>query len=157
MRTIKDFGFQHTAARRRLGLKSFSGSFPNPVSTHSRPKAAGPKIISADCFLFCFNTQPPEGGWPGICVIKIISIPVSTHSRPKAAGKVSVYSALQVSCFNTQPPEGGWQRWLYPRILLCTVSTHSRPKAAGMMSSDGITTNKVSTHSRPKAAGFDSF
>ena len=32
------------------------------VSTHSRPKAAGP-LYTKKQQLICFNTQPPEGGW----------------------------------------------------------------------------------------------
>ena len=32
------------------------------VSTHSRPKAAALNTISSVLALFCFNTQPPEGG-----------------------------------------------------------------------------------------------
>ena len=55
--------FQHTAARRRLGILAFNVGKPSGVSTHSRPKAAGSKnweITSANG--------------------------VSTHSRPKAAG-----------------------------------------------------------------------
>ena len=54
--------FQHTAARRRLG----------PVATRRSSKS-------------CFNTQPPEGGWP----------------------TVKIGDRLP-HCFNTQPPEGGW-------------------------------------------------
>ena len=34
------------------------------VSTHSRPKAAGISLFSPIRFTRCFNTQPPEGGWP---------------------------------------------------------------------------------------------
>ena len=33
------------------------------VSTHSRPKAAGPFYFSARVADGGFNTQPPEGGW----------------------------------------------------------------------------------------------
>ena len=33
------------------------------VSTHSRPKAAGQRAIKFFISRFCFNTQPPEGGW----------------------------------------------------------------------------------------------
>ena len=55
--------FQHTAARRRLARIDFVTVNFAFVSTHSRPKAAG----SPDCIkmqrIFCFNTQPPEGGW----------------------------------------------------------------------------------------------
>ena len=36
--------FQHTAARRRLAFSSFSLYLPKTVSTHSRPKAAGPPV-----------------------------------------------------------------------------------------------------------------
>ena len=54
--------FQHTAARRRL----------DPLDSNSR-------------ILFCFNTQPPEGGWLAE-VVRLERQAVSTHSRPKAAG-----------------------------------------------------------------------
>ena len=33
------------------------------VSTHSRPKAAGSVENFMPSAFFCFNTQPPEGGW----------------------------------------------------------------------------------------------
>ena len=33
------------------------------VSTHSRPKAAGPIFPITSKLWLCFNTQPPEGGW----------------------------------------------------------------------------------------------
>ena len=57
------FKFQHTAARRRLAAFIDTLSFTFKVSTHSRPKAAGPPELP----------PPPP-------------VPVSTHSRPKAAG-----------------------------------------------------------------------
>ena len=34
------------------------------VSTHSRLKAAGRRMTGIGRLLPCFNTQPPEGGWP---------------------------------------------------------------------------------------------
>ena len=55
--------FQLTAARRRLDQDRETHVFPNPVSTHSRPKAAG-----------------------RVWAILPLSPRVSTHSRPKAAG-----------------------------------------------------------------------
>ena len=102
------------------------------VSTHSRPKAAGPVIgVGGDLQGIGFNTQPPEGGWSRN-VAKAELIQVSTHSRPKAAGPASncAFQARHVSThsrpkaagnpqtharfrrfrFNTQPPEGGWRR-----------------------------------------------
>ena len=124
----------------------------------------------------CFNTQPPEGGWP------------HTRNPPPP-----------LRCFNTQPPEGGWlsqkrkdilddlfQHTAARRRLAVTptsavpsekfqhtaarrrlvdekqipaefmrVSTHSRPKAAGKLTQQATADLLVSTHSRPKAAGSD--
>ncbi len=99
----------------------------DPVSTHSRPKAAGHRwrccrVLCAfqhtaarrrlrrGCRgrggIDCFNTQPPEGG----CVCQC----------PIANGNAG---------FNTQPPEGGCFVRFAP-LLMSGVSTHSRPKAA---------------------------
>ena len=55
--------FQHTAARRRLGRRSRLGNNLETVSTHSRPKAAGPTNRKPSQTTDSFNTQPPEGGW----------------------------------------------------------------------------------------------
>ena len=76
--------FQHTAARRRLGI--FINIKTKPFSFNTQPPEGGWKTYSADfANSQSFNTQPPEGGW------------VSGLS-----GTVSQAS------FNTQPPEGGW-------------------------------------------------
>ena len=99
--------FQHTAARRRLAESQsqasnydcFNTQPPEGgwvhiggqnntllvVSTHSRPKAAGPAA--------CCPTRHRS---------------VSTHSRPKAAGPAGNCGAAHCCRFNTQPPEGGW-------------------------------------------------
>ena len=122
--------FQHTAARRRLGNYKIAKQLGGLVSTHSRPKAAGPSALLVGHICNGFNTQPPEGGW----------------------GRW-VKDGLMGFCFNTQPPEGGWifrrqqdchclwfqhtaaRRRLeaYQKLIddLQNVSTHSRPKAAG--------------------------
>ena len=55
--------FQHTAARRRLAILLLSANSFAGVSTHSRPKAAGQEKGGRIFRLYCFNTQPPEGGW----------------------------------------------------------------------------------------------
>ena len=96
------------------------------VSTHSRPKAAAKHLAYTSAHT-CFNTQPPEGGWPPKAEL-ILRIKVSTHSRPKAAADSAKNSStlpvfqhtaarrrLAASrkvlylngSFNTQPPEGG--------------------------------------------------
>ena len=100
--------FQHTAARRRLDAPYAPLWQAKRVSTHSRPKAAGPFLRLKNVKDDCFNTQPPEGGWYSLMLDKALA-EVSTHSRPKAAGLCPVY-------------------------IVCNgrvVSTHSRPKAAG--------------------------
>ena len=55
--------FQHTAARRRLGETPAVVKGFKPVSTHSRPKAAGLGLNYFETDKERFNTQPPEGGW----------------------------------------------------------------------------------------------
>ena len=55
--------FQHTAARRRLGVFPRLAAAVLMVSTHSRPKAAGGPVLSFGRIVESFNTQPPEGGW----------------------------------------------------------------------------------------------
>ena len=145
--------FQHTAARRRL-VASMETTFKVlPVSTHSRPKAAGMgnggdldslmfqhtaarrRLDETDrnrCRLCSFNTQPPEGGW--------------SHLRRKQ----TVYSS-----FNTQPPEGGW---LKRASSPTSHSTFQHTAARRRLEKDckypliGFRV-QVSTHSRPKAAG----
>ena len=122
--------FQHTAARRRLDTVNKALQQKLAVSTHSRPKAAGPSANCRTAEHSGFNTQPPEGGW------------LNPYLSPK-----------HTSCFNTQPPEGGWNDDTTSGDVN-VVSTHSRPKAAGR-SVDGVLRQaSVSTHSRPKAAGL---
>ena len=123
------WSFQHTAARRRLALIS-----DNPSSLcqfqHTAARRRLVKNLHLLIFAFCFNTQPPEGGWVILTadidltiqfqhtaarrrLASLLSSPldtvhVSTHSRPKAAGCNAIGWARWWECFNTQPPEGGW-------------------------------------------------
>ena len=122
--------FQHTAARRRLGMLFAGTPTLQAVSTHSRPKAAGPSATQQDRLMA-----------------------VSTHSRPKAAGWTRPTNRDGLCCFNTQPPEGGWAV-LFFGACKRAVSTHSRPKAAGVYIPRFCEQTGVSTHSRPKAAGW---
>ena len=99
--------FQHTAARRRLEPILYQLSWPNQFQ-----HTAARRRLVLDRFRFPFRPL------------------VSTHSRPKAAG------VFITAICNKQ-----------------TVSTHSRPKAAGQARLLRWVSGKVSTHSRPKAAG----
>ena len=120
--------FQHTAARRRLvkrnqtvfSHKRFNTQPPeggwtirphktkrSVVSTHSRPKAAGPideKVMTP--------------------------IDVSTHSRPKAAGLHRLHYPSQ-KMFQHTAARRRLDVRCHPFQGRDTVSTHSRPKAAG--------------------------
>ena len=102
--------FQHTAARRRLvplytvfarlrrgfntqppegGWMSicFYTITPQPVSTHSRPKAAGFLMQSLLTAHMLFQ-----------------------HTAARRRLATSPYYPHLIQCFNTQPPEGGWRR-----------------------------------------------
>ena len=78
------------------------------VSTHSRPKAAGPRLVRGVCFVLFQHTAArrrlavANGFWKK-------RAKVSTHSRPKAAGSSTKTTPTPIKSFNTQPPEGGWQ------------------------------------------------
>ena len=167
--------FQHTAARRRLGWKMPKLTWQGKVSTHSRPKAAGPPKISAGYVARWFqhtaarrrlgagfavqqfrcavstHSRPKAAG--GVKDKSVVAGKVSTHSRPKAAGKSSKSDVRRLCCFNTQPPEGGWQVWPW-KSLPWTEFQHTaarRRLAESSVSIEAI--HAVSTHSRPKAAG----
>ena len=122
--------FQHTAARRRLANKFITRYNTIIVSTHSRPKAAGSSIAFCSSCIYCFNTQPPEGGWR-LRLLKNNLIWMFQHTA--ARRRLGL-----VGCS------------VRGRDV---VSTHSRPKAAGGYKLLTGLGQKVSTHSRPKAAG----
>ena len=78
------------------------------VSTHSRPKAAGPALWRMRRCARCFNTQPPEGGWPNSGRWLRNSLMFQhTAARRRLVNRASW--PVNVTCFNTQPPEGGWR------------------------------------------------
>ena len=121
--------FQHTAARRRLGRSKSSNKPIRPVSTHSRPKAAGGDAERPKFVLHVSTHSRPKAAGFGNFLVNLICV-VSTHSRPKAAGPPAPHPPPAQTRFNTQPPEGGWATRSAMSAGL-PVSTHSRPKAAG--------------------------
>ena len=104
---------------------------PYFVSTHSRPKAAGPMMLFMFMLVlefqhtaarrrlgrfgrwrwwprFGFNTQPPEGGW-GLILLGFRITTVFQHTAARRRlGNHAVRYSQRFFCFNTQPPEGGW-------------------------------------------------
>ena len=127
---IKKPVFQHTAARRRLGILPQPTSSLKPVSTHSRPKAAGCTYNYEKVPQKGFNTQPPEGGW---------RMPASSLWRAR--------------CFNTQPPEGGWVLMHWDSLSLSLFQHTAARRRLGNTRRISWIAKIVSTHSRPKAAG----
>ena len=100
--------FQHTAARRRLAFQTCFIPFFVSVSTHSRPKAAGPTDTFVVKLPKGFNTQPPEGGW---CFILLVALCLIVFQHTAARRRL--------------------EKLKTKRLTICKVSTHSRPKAAG--------------------------
>ena len=143
------------------------------VSTHSRPKAAGPSRSPAMVgWLFqltaarrrlarafrkapigmCFNSQPPEGGWMSGTNSAWLSC--GFNSQPPEGGwQLDVFIPNHHGSFNSQPPEGGWLfyhgHFNPPGKFQLTAA---RRRLVGCV--NGCThPDSVSTHSRPKAAG----
>ena len=156
--------FQHTAARRRLGLAWQGVALKGIVSTHSRPKAAGCTNWRSWATISCFNTQPPEGGWAcplltifrsgmvsthsrpkaaGFCRFLFggCTTAVSTHSRPKAAGCTNWRSWATISCFNTQPPEGGWD--VLQHCVGGCVSFNTQPPEGGWFDDVAVAAGEI--------------
>ena len=78
------------------------------VSTHSRPKAAGLKLRPMISRKTCFNTQPPEGGWAKEYA-KIFGMTLFQHTAARRRlGRLKNRFYKFLISFNTQPPEGGW-------------------------------------------------
>ena len=151
--SLSKMRFQHTAARRRLVFTaSIRLAFSWFQHTAARRRLAE-HLGMRQNGQACFNTQPPEGGWPNILACDKMGKPVSTHSRPKAAGYGSTKRTPLGGCFNTQPPEGGWFTSLSDAMCICLFQhTAARRRLAGIHGRiRGI--HGVSTHSRPKAAG----
>ena len=145
------------------------------VSTHSRPKAAGPGSQPSFRPSNCFNTQPPEGGWQSRRHSRCRNRGFNTqppeggwgcnscqtfysngfNTQPPEGGWWFVYlRGRRFAGFNTQPPEGGWPQRKnhsqHRRKFQHTAARRRLVRAVNRLSDQVI----VSTHSRPKAAGF---
>ena len=107
MHALVQFQFQHTAARRRLLLKTFRNVICDKSFNTQPPEGGCPTKLPRHYYAKRFNTQPPEGGCLPYPVMVLVEVGVSTHSRPKAAASSCVSSASRRASFNTQPPEGG--------------------------------------------------
>ena len=65
--------------------------------------------LAAAAAPFCFNTQPPEGGWVRRSA-KLFGW-LCFNTQPPEGGWLHTFrSTAKAVCFNTQPPEGGWEK-----------------------------------------------
>ena len=169
-----DYRFQHTAARRRLGLLCQFRACKQLVSTHSRPKAAGQTANSFGQIKAVSTHSRPKAAGHDKEDARQNTRKVSTHSRPKAAGRLpsrrrppmpfqhtaarrrlvdAAANAVQSAAVSTHSRPKAAGCLFFVVCLHATVSTHSRPKAAGALRTTWRAKFTVSTHSRPKAAG----
>ena len=98
--------------------------------------------------VFCFNTQPPEGGCAGVNVIDYRGIVFQhTAAQRRLPSKVAVKIPSLVS-FNTQPRRGGCHD-IAGKEDFPYVSTHSRAEAAaGCLWMDFTQFNRFNTQPR---------
>ena len=100
------------------------------VSTRSRPKAAGRKMLWSVCRRVGFNTQPPEGGWLANRFYSNLN-QMFQHAAARRR-LVKGYRWLpKAFCFNTQPPEGGWR--MDDGCMECRQSFNTQPPEGGWM------------------------
>ena len=104
--------------------------FPEKVSTHSRPKAAGRESGTSVKGRSSFNTQPPEGGWLMVLTVNCIYAWFQHTAARRRLENVLISAGT----------DSGFQHTAARRRL-------------GLISGQNCTFNPVSTHSRPKAAG----
>ena len=106
--------FQHTAARRRLGLDYHPMMLSQTWFQHTAARRRlGSLMLRIRLYICRFNTQPPEGGW-----FRLNSEPYLLYSfntqPPEGGWRQMPTGAPPICCFNTQPPEGGWLRPVSP-------------------------------------------
>ena len=101
------FLFQHTAARRRLGMAD-NDNWHSDWGFNTQPPEGGWAQPPSDASgIPCFNTQPPEGGWDWHIPCRSRRDGFNTQP-PEGGWRIRWFLSCNFCCFNTQPPEGGW-------------------------------------------------
>ena len=173
-RSLKPYKFQHTAARGRLATCRPQHRAFKPVSTHSRPRAAGdflPFFISYRLFqhtaargrLASSNSKPSRGQktfqhtaargrLAGSCFFHWQRMGFQ-HTAARGRLAFSALASASSRKFQHTAARGRLEQLDNCFLRHCLVSTHSRPRAAGRIVNKSGDTATVSTHSRPRAAG----
>ena len=147
------FWFQHTAARRRLVVLTLTIAPAIAPFQHTAARRRLGSLPTPNWRLYCFNTQPPEGGWLG--AIRNTSTQQSFNTQPPEGGwgYCPLHPQFGIGGFNTQPPEGGWKgNLLWLKIPMSFQHTAARRRLVSGYAAVKAQID-VSTHSRPKAAG----
>ena len=103
------------------GETLFQNKAERVVSTHSRPKAAGMRVMRGRSACWSFNTQPPEGGWARPCTAGRSGKRFQHTAARRRLGGITQTPYIKQAGFNTQPPEGGWS----PSQKPCSVRFRS--------------------------------
>ena len=155
-------------------MKSADGLKTVAVSTHSRPKAAGPPLFRLDPKAKFQHTAARRR----LVARRAVSGDDSLFQHTAARRRLDSFTHPKITFagFNTQPPEGGWVAQSMKTKSLFSFNT--QPPEGGWVRgngtqriSGGFNTQPpeggwvswfvfkrqivVSTHSRPKAAGID--
>ena len=143
--------FQHTAARRRLGAVTTHHARVLNVSTHSRPKAAGPYRLIRGWQIQFQHTAARRR----LDVRKVNAVYYALFQHTAARRRLGIWTngILYVLKFQHTAARRRLVLYYLLNYLFFLVSTHSRPKAAGGRLFGKRIAETVSTHSRPKAAG----
>ena len=114
--------FQHTAARRRLGLhgvRMVRVSRFQHTAARRRLGLHGVRMVRVSRFQHTAARRRLETMLNNAAFLA----DVSTHSRPKAAGNIKTTVLSWLACFNTQPPEGGWTINSVSSFPICCFNT----------------------------------
>ena len=124
--------FQHTAARRRLGRRWEKRWYAlPPVSTHSRPKAAGTSFKQLEKEFYVSTHSRPKAA--GLGRMDASRCPVFQHTAARRRLAIApCFLCVYSGCFNTQPPEGGW--FLINSLFRHTDSFNTQPPEGGWKS-----------------------
>ena len=125
--------FQHTAARRRLGVELPDGLSLGDVSTHSRPKAAGSDKVKDDWLDNLFQHTAARRRLV-VCVMAAVSAEGFQHTAARRRLVGHQNNRMAVVTFQHTAARRRLARTFGFFVDAETVSTHSRPKAAGAQS-----------------------
>ena len=144
--------FQHTAARRRLGHRAPHCPAVAPVSTHSRPKAAGYKVYSDGSGSVFQHTAARRRLAP--FQYRRMRPRMFQHTATRRRLVTTCREAVDLAKFQHTAARrrlGRTRSWRVKRKWFQHTAARRR---LDLLAADFFIIHSVSTHSRPKAAGW---